>query len=668
MGLNHLHSWQLWNVPARQWAGVGISAILAIALPQAGLAQGLPPTPVDLAAQPGAAATTANLLFVNPSLGNDAGEGSQSAPFRTITRALQFAQPGTVIMLAPGTYSAESGESFPIRLQPGVTLQGDPASHGRGILLRGGGDYLSPTAARQNITLLGGNQAVIAGVTVTNPNARGYGLWIESASPTVLNSTFTGSQHDGISINGASSPLIQGNHFTSNGASGLSVFGTGQPQILNNRFEGTGYGINVADQAAPMIVNNRILNNRNGVVVQEQSRPVLRQNRIEGNAQNGVVAIAQSLPDLGTASNPGNNQFVNNGELDVNATAAETRIPAAGNGLQGDRTSGPVDLAGTTPIPPPVSSAASPPRPAPAATVPPAVTTPPPATVATTAPASFVREAETVNFGQLPPTLAANPESEPETEFPSPNLSALAPGDRITDNQPHFNLFQVESPAAAPAATESPDAESVSIPVPPPVSTRESVLPPSPPVEAADASATPATIPATPASAPREIVVRRSSEPPGEPVPVAVAPAAAAPIEIPVIPAATPAPPPAPPAVNPAPTPNADLLPVPGPDIPIGNVGDMPRVQVSSTPWLQGDPSAPRPSAQELGLRYRVLVEAGGDRTQEQIRALVPGAFRTWFNGNPVMQAGAFGTRANAEAAVQMLNGYGLRAIVAPIE
>lgn len=65
-----------------------------------------------------------NVLFVNPSVGNDKqGNGSESSPLKTITQALRVATPNTVIMLAKGTYSAEIGEVFPLILKPSVTMR-----------------------------------------------------------------------------------------------------------------------------------------------------------------------------------------------------------------------------------------------------------------------------------------------------------------------------------------------------------------------------------------------------------------------------------------------------------------------------------------------------------------------------------------------------------------
>lgn len=52
-------------------------------------------------------------LYVNLITGIDSAAGSQSASFETIGRALGLAASGTTIELAPGTYSAASGEQFP---------------------------------------------------------------------------------------------------------------------------------------------------------------------------------------------------------------------------------------------------------------------------------------------------------------------------------------------------------------------------------------------------------------------------------------------------------------------------------------------------------------------------------------------------------------------------
>ncbi len=300
-------------------------------------------------------------LFVNPHSGNDSsGNGSEAAPFKTISRALSLARPNTAISLAPGTYSEQTGETFPLKLKPDVWLQGNPDTKGQQIVISGGGGFVSPTFARQNVAILGADRAGLSGITVTNQNPRGYGLWVESTHPVVTNNTFTNNTHDGISVVGNGSPLIQENHFSRNGANGITIYGSSRAEVRQNVFEQTGFGINVAQKAAPLLVDNRIIRNKDGVVLQARTRPVLRGNEIAENERDGLVAIANSQPDLGTATDPGKNQFRNNGRFDLNAKATSETIPAFGNQLTSARTQGEIDFSGTTAL----VAAAPPVRPA----------------------------------------------------------------------------------------------------------------------------------------------------------------------------------------------------------------------------------------------------------------------------------------------------------------
>jgi len=288
-----------------------------------------------------------NVLFVNPSVGNDKlGNGGERAPLKTITQALQIAKPNTVIILSKGTYSTQTGEVFPLILKTGVSIQGDSPNLGRQIEIQGGGDYLSRSFGGQNATIVGANQARLTGVTVRNPNRRGYGLWIESSNPIIVENTFTGSTQDGVSVNGSSAPIISKNYFYRNGANGITINGNSHPEVRENVFEETGFGINIAKNATPMVVGNQIKNNRAGIIVQANARPILRNNVIEGSKEDGLVAIAQAMPDLGNASQAGGNQFRNNARYDINALAAKQVISAVGNNLGSDRIAGKIDMQG----------------------------------------------------------------------------------------------------------------------------------------------------------------------------------------------------------------------------------------------------------------------------------------------------------------------------------
>ena len=323
-------------------------------------------SPVRVLAQTPSVESTVSetkMLFVNPSVGNNTlGNGSESAPLQTITRALQLASPNTVIILFPGTYSAETGEVFPLKLKPNVAIQGDTANKGQGIIIQGGGQFLSSSFGGQNVTILGADQAELSGVTVTNSNPRGYGLWIESSNPTITKNTFIGNTQDGISLTGNSAPTIRQNYFHRNGANGMTIGGDSQPEVRENVFDQTGFGINITQNAAPLVSLNQIQNNRSGIIVQANARPILRNNLIQGSREDGLVAIAQAIPNLGTVAEPGGNEFRNNTRHDINASATKEIIPAAGNNLSQNRIAGKVDFnAQTAPtaINPPRSTVAN---------------------------------------------------------------------------------------------------------------------------------------------------------------------------------------------------------------------------------------------------------------------------------------------------------------------
>lgn len=330
-------------------AGIGLAAIACLSggmVPLPATAQNTPATASDNPTD----ATNYQVLHVNPNTGSDQnGNGSQESPLKTITQALAVAQPNTVIRLAAGTYSTATGEQFPLRLSPGITLQGNPDNRGENVVIEGGGTFTSSTYARQNAAIVTSNRSGLAGVTVTNPNPRGYGVWVESASPVIVNNTLAGSTHDGVAVLQESNAMIQNNTLWQNGANGITIYGRATPRIQGNRIEQTGFGINVAEKAAPIIVDNIIARNRDGVLVQGDAQPILRQNRIENNEEDGVVAIGNALPDLGMRGQPGNNEIRNNGRYNIHNNASSRILPAFGNqvGANGSpRRKGRVDLEG----------------------------------------------------------------------------------------------------------------------------------------------------------------------------------------------------------------------------------------------------------------------------------------------------------------------------------
>jgi cell division septation protein DedD len=63
-----------------------------------------------------------------------------------------------------------------------------------------------------------------------------------------------------------------------------------------------------------------------------------------------------------------------------------------------------------------------------------------------------------------------------------------------------------------------------------------------------------------------------------------------------------------------------------------------------------------------------VIVETRSEREQNRVRSLVPEAFRTYLNGQAVMQAGVFSDRDNAEELLEMLQSNGFKATVQELQ
>ncbi|HEY9617203.1 MAG TPA: DUF1565 domain-containing protein, partial [Microcoleaceae cyanobacterium] len=710
----------------------------------------LPHPPIQIAQ---ATPTSYTVLVVNPNTGNDyTADGSNLSPFRSLTKALQIAQPNTIILLTPGTYSTETGEVFPIALKSGVTIQGDVPNRGQMVVIRGGGEFTSPASGRQNVTIVGADRAMIAGVTVmNNQSAQGHGLWLESTSPIVVHNTFTANSLSGIAIGGNSQATIRDNSFSHNGTTGLSINGTSHPEVRENVFEQTGVAINISQQSTPLIISNRIRQNRLGIVVQSAAQPTIRNNTIEDQTEAGLVAIAQAQPNLGTAADPGNNTFRNNAKADINAEAASQAIVAYSNNLVktlGNVTresaiaaqppSNPPTLPTTTLSQPPASTIAVPP----AATAP--LTNPP--TVASTISATafpvptalsslpsnpatmsqrpmqvIVRAEPTIAATPLAPTIApvavspqpvkpltiaAQPQpvlspptpiqplvavsasgaADPGIEIPVPapesgNPPAIAPitsAPTVTSTAPLPSLPQAPTtnlPTIAVSAPKAPTPITADLPT---VGSPRSlptvpIIRSTPPVSAPP---TPVLTPPTSVLAPPTPVLTPPSTPVLTP-PDSLA-AQAASIEIPV-------PPPesgtvAPVVVRPtSPPPGISssmttaeipkILPVPGSDIPIGNIGDMPQVYVArggSNPTVDSPPVPPARSF--VVVRYRVVVDTIDDSQQAQVKSLVPGAFAVSHGGRMVMQVGAFGERSKADELMQILVAQGLKASVESME
>ncbi|MBD0335646.1 MAG: DUF1565 domain-containing protein [Cyanobacteria bacterium Co-bin13] len=693
------------------------------------------------------------LIHVSATAGSDTtGDGSQMKPLKTISRALQMAEAGTVIVLAPGEYSAASGEVFPLQLRPGVTVQGTPGPGRNPAVIQGGGSYLSPSQGQVNIAILAVDRAGLGNVMVSNSAPQGYGVWVEAGSPVLRENFFVGNGQAGVYAAGAGLPLIQRNYFTQNGVAGLIIGGSSQAQVQANVFENTNIGIQVAPGAAPRIEENRIVQNQDGLILQANARPALANNTIARNRRNGLVEF----------QTPAQAEVSSSAEAVVPGPAPALAAPA----LAGSAASQPATLFPVTaPIATAILNAAPPSQPA---ALP---DSQPPAEVGQTAPIVAPIAVEPLELQQPANTIAVappvspvpaleTPESEPAAEsLPAPDEmastgSALPEPEPPVRVQPALDVPTEVPPSAAEADQPTPTIAPVIAsdpPLPQPAPPEAPSLPATVVPEPAVAEPAPADVPAstspqqTAGAEPENIVALRArilaQRQPSTPSAAGGPDASSAAVDLAVIPApeaaltteALAAPSPGgnlaalrerllrnrngaqtataaeatggvaievtPPPVEAVAQPNSQnlvaldqslpliptegslpaspgpdvpalstpsgglpLLQVPSSNIPVGNGGSLPEILASS--GIGNGPPAPPSRSSSLGLNYKVFVPAADEAAQSRVRAVVPDAFRVRVNGQMVMQAGAFGDQATADAIANTLIQQGLDARV----
>ncbi len=271
------------------------------------------------------------VIYVSPT-GQDSHEGTSQFPIKTITRALQRSQPGSIIQLAPGTYQAS--EQFPLSVPSGVTVAG---LANQAVTIEGGGN-LAQQQGGQNVTVVLGDRTQIRNITITNPT--GSGILTTQGAALVINNRLLRCQQHGVVVTGKSHPFLSKNQFSDNGAAGLSIGAQAKGEIRQNKFERNDHGILIVDQAAPLVIANQILSNRCGIAIANTARPVLRKNQVLTSQEAGLWTQDRAAPDIGHPQDLGQNKF--EGKLyDVrNDTAAP--IATAGNQLNPIRVQGPV--------------------------------------------------------------------------------------------------------------------------------------------------------------------------------------------------------------------------------------------------------------------------------------------------------------------------------------
>lgn len=324
--------------------------------------------------------------------------------------------------------------------------------------------------------------------------------------------------------------------------------------------------------------------------------------------EDGLVAIAQAMPDLGSASEPGGNQFQNNARYDINASAAKQVISAAGNNLVSDRITGKVDINGTTALATQNSQSA---------------------------PVSNNALREIPSTGEI--TFSAPEISETTNGQTSNSISVNNPVSTQLNSQRLPLMPANNVPLSPPISKQPPTSRVVGFPTPSSLSGRQiptNAQPTDTPqlnYVRIDPNTIEFTAPESPSNSVAQPTVPSMRNQTQQPLPILETSAPGA----------------------------SELLPLPDRNIPIVNTRNL-QTSSASIPYSGN-------SATQFGVRYRVVVPLITDKDQDLVRFLAPGAFPTVWQGQRVMQAGVFSSEYNAKEMLKTLSSKGLRVIMEPL-
>lgn len=190
--------------------------------------------------------------------GNDAAGDGSTIPYKTITMALSVAVAGDNVTVAPGTYDAANGETFPIVVPAGVNLIGDETNKGNGATpttITGGGAAASPVYSFVRAAVVMSGNTTLAGfvVTATAPDPAAnppMGVIALGDNVSIRNNRLVNSGKNGIYwVAGGNGSLVAGNVIQGNGAANNGVGiafinGTGPgTRIENNVIRLNVYGV-----------------------------------------------------------------------------------------------------------------------------------------------------------------------------------------------------------------------------------------------------------------------------------------------------------------------------------------------------------------------------------------------------------------------------------------
>lgn len=203
-------------------------------------------------------------FFVDAVQGDDSNEGTAQAPFKTLSFAV-VAGAGSRIHVAPGQYTTDSGESFPIHITKGTQLVGDTAARGVGstpTTIQGAGlagKWSSANSQDVYAALVLGDGALLTGFEIAAPSDLGHaGASVVGENVLVDANTLRG--YAGLHVAAATDPIIRSNTFH-NASYGIYLYATnGSFSVVDNEWpSSTALPVDSRTSATGYVENNVII-------------------------------------------------------------------------------------------------------------------------------------------------------------------------------------------------------------------------------------------------------------------------------------------------------------------------------------------------------------------------------------------------------------------------
>ncbi len=274
------------------------------------------------------------IRYVDGASGSDANGGTKSAPWATISHALSQSAEAVTIIVAAGTYSAATGEVFPLVLKRDQSLIGDTDNRGGGATptrIRGEGPFaLDPF---QGATIVGAAGARVAGFAIEGEGTLTTfaAVLVDTVSMEIDHNTLESTLHTGVALANGSDAYVHDNDIRALTYS-LYLADAGTPRFEDNAITISAFAIACHGTDQALIVDNTVDASvvcidfysgtgtirgnvlhadpgSAGVAIRIWSgSPTVRSNVFTGDAAVNVKS-ASGAPDLGTSASRGQNQF-----------------------------------------------------------------------------------------------------------------------------------------------------------------------------------------------------------------------------------------------------------------------------------------------------------------------------------------------------------------------